>query len=145
MAVLEKPRFEKFAQARFRGFNIQRAYVLAGYKPDRKGASILNRRPEVKARIAELNADAARAATYEKVDAIRDIIAIIRARPTDGGPDNHLCNRHMSSRGEYFTFPDKLRAIERLARMLNWDTVESPISDNPDSLSACIARIREGK
>jgi hypothetical protein len=81
MPVLDKPRYDSFAQARFRGFTAHRAYVLAGYKPDRKGAFILNRRPEVRARVAELNAEAARLATYEKVDAIRDIIAIIRARP----------------------------------------------------------------
>ncbi|MCI0598715.1 MAG: hypothetical protein L0Y60_04210 [Beijerinckiaceae bacterium] len=65
MPALANPKWEKFARLRAEGKNIEEAYGGAGYKNSqlrkggtwngwRSGSSLMAKRPEVKARIAEL-------------------------------------------------------------------------------------------
>lgn len=53
------PAQEKFAQARFAGSTADEAYVIAGHKQHRGNASRMANDPLVKARVAELNKEAA--------------------------------------------------------------------------------------
>ena len=54
MSDLENPGWEAFAQGRARDLNMTDAYVAAGYKHSRGAGSRLNKKPEVKRRLAEL-------------------------------------------------------------------------------------------
>ncbi len=58
MAVLRNPKHDAFAHARARGCTQREAYEAADYNPKNKAvdqnAHSIERRPEVKARIAEL-------------------------------------------------------------------------------------------
>jgi hypothetical protein len=53
--VLENARHEGFARELARGKSLVRAYVAAGYAHNRPNASRLAKRPEVRARVAELH------------------------------------------------------------------------------------------
>src|SRR5450631_1805676 len=74
MPILENPRHELFAQELAKGNSSSEAYVLAGYKPSRKNAARLRANEGVKARLAELQAVAARstAITIESICAELD-------------------------------------------------------------------------
>lgn len=66
MPVLSKPRYERFAQAVASGKSQHDAYIYAGYAPNQKAkdvrsnAGALARKPEIAARIAELQDKQAR-------------------------------------------------------------------------------------
>lgn len=61
MPVLPDPKHEAYAQALARGLSGDKAYIEAGYKPNRGNASRLKSNENIKARVAELQA-----ATAEK-------------------------------------------------------------------------------
>jgi hypothetical protein len=54
MPVLKNPRHEAFAQALVRGESAAKAYVDAGYKPNRHNAAGLARQKHISTRVAEL-------------------------------------------------------------------------------------------
>ena len=54
MSALKNPRHEAFAQAPARGVPAAKAYVEAGYKPDRGNACALKQAQNVSARINEI-------------------------------------------------------------------------------------------
>jgi hypothetical protein len=72
--ILENQRHELFAQELAKGKSASEAYVLAGFRPSRKNASRLRANEGVKARLAELQAVAARstAITIESICAELD-------------------------------------------------------------------------
>jgi hypothetical protein len=71
--TLKIPRWEKFCQERLKGKSQARAYVAAGYKPNPKNAERLAARPEIKARIAELEGRAAEKAAITAADIARQL------------------------------------------------------------------------
>jgi hypothetical protein len=145
MPELSNTRYEAFAQARFRGCTVSAAYVAAGFTGQKTNASRISRRPEVRARIAELQHRAAMRAGYDISDAVQDLAGIIRARPGDANKDNPLCEARETRKGEveYF-FPPKLAALERLAKMLAWEgaTKTEPPPPPRDTLKEWLARER---
>jgi hypothetical protein len=122
MSELTNTRYEAFAQARCRGLTVTAAYVAAGFTGQKTNASRISRRPEVRARIAELQHRAALRASYDLADAVQYLAAILHARPGEAGPDNPMCEARETRKGDlgYF-FPPKLAALERLAKMLGWE------------------------
>jgi phage terminase small subunit len=78
MAALNKAAHERFAQLLAQGRKQADAYIGAGHKISRHGASVngsrLAKRPEIKARVAELLATTA-AASIEAVDELASEIA----------------------------------------------------------------------
>jgi hypothetical protein len=121
------PRHESFALARVKGLGIMAAYHDAGYTGDTPNlAWRLNSLPAVQARIAELNGGVADAVGYRRDDAIRDLVAIIRAHPKEAGPDHPLCEERMTSWGPYHRFPSKLAAITLLMKILGWKDLKPP-------------------
>jgi hypothetical protein len=138
------PRHEAFANARVKGLGVMAAYHAAGYTGDTPNlAWRLNSMPAVKARIAELNGGVETATGYRKDDAIRDLVTIIHALPSQAGPDHPLCEMRHSGWGSYHRFPSKLAAISLLIKMLGWAHPErGEVEHDPDAgfkkLAECI-------
>jgi hypothetical protein len=89
---------------------------------------------------------------YTKDDAVRDLVAIVHARPIDAGPDHPLCEARMTSWGKYHRFPSKLAAITLLARICGWVAVATrraeaeaarPPYDPDAKLRAFLVGVRE--
>lgn len=144
MSVLTNARREAFAQARFRGLSVMDAYRAAGYEGDTpKSASAISQHPEVKARLLELHNAAATVMTYDRRDAINDLVAIIKASPSEATPEHPLCETRTSRSGPYHRFPSKLRALSRLIKILGWDTPpEESETEAINPLHHLIQRVR---
>ena len=122
MNPLSNSRHEAFAQARFNGMPVMEAYHAAGYVgvlP--QVASKVSQHPDVKARLMELHNAAAKVMAYERLDAIKDLVAIIKARPSEAKPDHPLCEVRTGRSGQYHRFPSKLGAMARLVKIMGWD------------------------
>src|SRR6187455_3303741 len=121
MKPLQNPRHEAFAQARFSGMGVMEAYHAAGYVGTvAQLATKVSQHPDVKARIMELHNAAATVVAYEKLDAIKDLVSIIKARPSEAAPEHPLCEVRTGRQGQYHRFPSKLRALSRLAKIMGW-------------------------
>ncbi|MGC1902074.1 MAG: terminase small subunit, partial [Pseudolabrys sp.] len=59
MGILTNPRHELFAQELAKGKSATEAYTLAGYKPCRQNAARLTTNDDIRARLAEIQAQAA--------------------------------------------------------------------------------------
>jgi hypothetical protein len=115
------PKQESYAMARAKGLGVMAAYQAAGYEGGSANlAWRLNQLPAVRARIAELNGAVEAVTGYGKDDLVRDLVAIVHARPNEAGADHPLCEVRMTSWGKYHRFPSKLAAITLLARVCGW-------------------------
>jgi phage terminase small subunit len=79
MPPLENPRHERFAQALFEGKTADEAYVHAGYKPNDGNCIRLKGNERVKSRLAELQAQAAKASEVTVASLLAELEAA-RAR-----------------------------------------------------------------
>src|SRR3954469_499671 len=130
MSALTNSRHEAFAQARFSGMSVMEAYRAAGYEgATPQVASAVSQHPEVKARLMELHNKAATIMAYEKDDAIRDLVSVIKGRPCDAAAGNPLCEPRSSKDGPCYRFPSKLRAMARLIRIMGWADVNKQGQD----------------
>jgi hypothetical protein len=144
------PKQEAFAIARANGLGVMAAYHAAGYEGGSANlAWRLNHIPAVRARIAELNGTVETITGYGKDDAVRDLVAIIHARPSEAGPDHPLCERRLTSWGEYHRFPSKLAALTLLARLCHWNhskarEAQDAVPYHPDeNLRQYLHRVRQ--
>src|SRR5512147_2655907 len=83
MPTLRNPRREKFALALSEGKSASQAYIDAGYKPCRQNAARMMTNDDIKARVAELQAGAAKqsAVTLETILAeLADAAAVAKDR-----------------------------------------------------------------
>ena len=71
MAALENPRHERFALGLFEGKSADKAHQDAGYKPNRGNAIRLKANESIKARLDELQAEAAKQAGVTKEEVYR--------------------------------------------------------------------------
>ena len=104
------------------------AYGKAGYSTKGRNAEgnafALMENHGVKAYIAELREAAATAAGMTRDEAISMLAKIINSKPSEASMENPLCDLRTSKAGPYAAFPDKLRCLARLAKMLGWDGPE---------------------
>ena len=146
MPVLTNSRHEAFAQNRFSGMSVMDAYRAAGFVGQSpQVASSVSRHPDVKARILELHNAAATVIAYERLDAIRDLVTIINAKPSEATPDHPLCEARTGRQGKYHRFPSKLRAMARLVKIMGWDEPRPEDEDDepqPDPIKELLIRIR---
>jgi hypothetical protein len=147
MNPLSNSRHEAFAQARFSGLGVMESYRAAGYEGELpQSASKVSQHPDVKARLMELHNAAATVVAYEKLDVIKDLVSIIKARPSEAAPDHPLCEVRTGRQGQYHRFPSKLRAMARLAKIMGWDEplkVEINAEDaEPDRMILKLQEIR---
>lgn len=145
MALLENPQHEAFAQARFSGKSLLEALEAAGLTGCKATASNLNRLPEVRERVTALYRGAAAKATYQKTSAIRDLIAIIHACPSDAGPGEPLCETRLGKDGPYYRFPPKLQALARLIKLMGWIEPVAAESEPKDYFTEMLVDIRSGR
>lgn len=73
MPALKNTRYEAYAQHRAKGKTKDKSYALAGFKPHRSNARRLDCRPEVQARIAELQGKAAEKAVTTVADIAKQL------------------------------------------------------------------------
>jgi hypothetical protein len=127
-------RQESYAVARVKGMSIMASYHAAGYTGHSPNlAWRLNSMPAVRARINELNGEVENTLGYHRDDAARDLILIIRATPSEVGPDHPYCEKRVTSWGTYHRFPSKLVALTLLARLLNWNgPTKLQVAHDPD-------------
>jgi hypothetical protein len=69
---------------------------------------------------------------------------IIRATPSEVGPDHPFCEQRMTSWGQHVRFPSKMAALTLLARMLGWNgPTKVEVAHDPDAgfkkLRECIS------
>lgn len=83
MAALKDPQYEKFASELAELKPPMEAYKLAGFAPHRGNANRLARRPEIKARVAELLNEAAEYADIRRVRVLVEIDRVGRANLAD--------------------------------------------------------------
>lgn len=126
MPILTNPRWEKFAQGLAAGLRHTDAYRQAGFAS--KGAAIkscalkLSKRPEVKARFAELqreNAAAARMDRQGMIDYLIDVMLTPIGRIGSGHRLAQLVRE--TEQWSEVRMPDKLKAAEALAKMCGWN------------------------
>lgn len=73
MPPLKKPEHERFAQEIAKGATLGAAYVAAGYAKNDKNAARLKKRPDVQARITELQERTAEKATTTAADIAKQL------------------------------------------------------------------------
>lgn len=73
MPVLKNPRHEAFAQQLAKGKTADEAYVLAGYKKNRKNASRLKTNEDIQARIEDILRRSAKKAEIQLADVIAEM------------------------------------------------------------------------
>lgn len=142
MPILDNPRHEAFAQARGRGLDVKASYVEAGYKSRKASpgsAWRLNKRPEIRKRIAECRDETLR---YDKAYLVRKLVAIIEARPNDAKPDNALCETRVVGGKGLHLFPPKLDAIAQLWKVIGADAAAKP-AEATDTLKEWLAKERK--
>jgi hypothetical protein len=147
MSALKNPRHEVFALARFRALTVPEAYREAGYegKGDHN-CTVVNRRADVRARIAELHQGVAERIAYEKLDAVKDLVTIIRALPSEARKGHPLAEGRWSSKGRFYRFPDKLEALAQLIRLMGWDEpvkVETSEAADNAAMTELLSSIRK--
>jgi len=71
MPALENPKHERFAQELAKGFSADKAYELAGFKPNRGNAVTLKRKESISNRVAELLAEREAIHAQATADAIK--------------------------------------------------------------------------
>jgi hypothetical protein len=80
------------------------------------------------------NGGVATANNYSRDDAVRDLVTIIRARPSEATPDHPLCEERLTAWGSYHRFPSKLAAMTLLFRILGWHAPDLPqVPHDPDA------------
>jgi hypothetical protein len=140
------PKQEAFANSRVQGLGVMAAYQAAGFTGGAPHlAWRINNHPPVQARIAKLNGGVETLTGYRRDDLVRDLISIIRARPSEATEDHPLCETRMTAWGLYYRFPSKLVALLLLSRLHRWH--EAPlVPHDPDAnLNAFLARIRSSE
>jgi hypothetical protein len=148
MNPLSNSRHEAFAQARFSGMSVMEAYRAAGYVGELPQiASKVSQHPDVKARLMELHNAAAKVMAYERLDAIKDLLTIVKARPSEAAADHPLCEVRTGRNGQYHRFPSKLRAMARLVKIMGWDEPPKVNDEEPeptDRLTLLLMKVRKG-
>ncbi len=129
MPVLSNPKHELFAQEVAKGTPLEKAYAVAGYKPDRKNAQRLTTKDDVRSRIDEILTQAAVKAgvSVERiVDELRDVAF---ASITDA-----------VEWGEAIAVKNKRGAIQVVQAV-----VFKPSADLPPRVTAAISEVRKTK
>lgn len=83
MGALENVRHEEFALQISEGRTLLEAHKAAGYVPDAGNAKRLRKRPEVRARIAELRSEAAEFANVRRIRVVLEVDRVGRANIRD--------------------------------------------------------------
>lgn len=135
MPALTNPSHEKFALLVAADRSASDAYAMAGFRPDTSNATKLMKRPEVAARVSELQGEALEAEGITRERIVAEAARIAFA-DLDGFDEGHVL---VPSEAEIWTdargrrrtrvMADKLKALELLGR---WYGLDRPAPAEPD-------------
>ena len=155
MPVLSNPREERFCQFRAEGMSADEAYVAAGYKKHRGNASRMSANENIIARIAEIQGEAAARVVMELAEGLQFCSDIIRAAVGNLDQFSPLVQEYtrdvIGSEDEgqitriKIKVPNKLDALDKLAKFKGWYATEKLQVDAADPLLAVLARARQRK
>lgn len=119
MAVLDNIKHERFARFLFEGIDPRSAYVKAGYKPNNGNAYTLKEDQRIRARLTEMETDAARAAALDKSYVLAGLIDIYEKSSVK----IPVLDREGKPTGEYrYDSAGAVRALELLGKHLKMFT-----------------------
>jgi hypothetical protein len=127
--VLRNARHEKFAQGVAGGKKPSQAYETAGFarKPGFgfAGSWKLMRKPEVLARIAELQRQAEAECRISRKQLLDFLVEVMLTPAGEVHVDHRLCQAfHHTKRMQWLRMPDKLKAAELVIKIHGWDEPE---------------------
>jgi hypothetical protein len=148
MPKLRKVCHEKFAQAVASGLNASEAYrqVSGNHKNANVHSDEWMKCRGVEERIRELQEENNRKSELSREEALAFLANVVRTPAGDVGPHDALCQAHKHTIGDGWEshdirVPDKLGAIQQLARMCNWNAPEK-FQVSGDTLSAYLVALR---
>jgi hypothetical protein len=149
VAILKNQRHEVFAQGIAKGLSASDAFrVVTPGNPKNVDikACQMRRQAGVEERIAELRRENDRKATLSRQQALEWLTRVITTPAGEVGPHDPLCqsNKHTTGDGweaHEIRIPDKLGALQQLAKMCDWNSAER-ISVDADSLSNYLLELR---
>ena len=147
MPALANPRHERFAQAVASGKSASEAYRQSG--ANGKNADVHAARLMVNdgicKRVAELKAAQSQKSELSR-DQAREFLTEVILTPA-GRVDEHsrLCQSYkVTSEGREIRMPDKLRAIELLAKLCGWNEPDKYKLGADDELMELLSQLRGG-
>lgn len=140
MPALKNIVHERFARYVAKGMSLRNAALKAD--PEYKGnaphmlANQLRKRPDVDARITELVDEDCKKLDLGKEDVLRMLAQMVQLAPSEASLDSNLCDlRYVGKEAmPVAVIPDRLRTLERLAKMQGWDKENLEISASKDVL-----------
>jgi hypothetical protein len=147
--ILKNQRHEVFAQGIAKGLSASDAFrVVTPGNPKNVDikACQMRRQAGVEERIAELRRENDKKATLSRAQALKWLTRVITTGAGDVGPHDALCQSHKVTSGDGWEsheirVPDKLGAIQQLAKMCNWNAPEK-FQVGGDTLSAYLVALR---
>ena len=99
-------------------------------------ANQLRKRPDVDQRISELVEEDCKKLDLGKEDVLRLLAQMIQMAPSEASLDSNLCDLRYVGKDAMpvAVIPDRLRTLERLAKMQGWDKENLEISASQDVL-----------
>jgi hypothetical protein len=125
MPVLKDPRHEKFSQLRASGktgSDSYRGVAGANAKNPDVMADQWMKRPEIAARIKELQAEAGKRCSMSREQFIESLVKMYQGQPGEAALDNPLCDSLISRGVRHAVFPMKTAVANQIAKLCGWDT-----------------------
>ena len=132
MPTLENTRHEHFCQLVVKGASHRDAYRKSYAKPGSylgSNGSKLMRTPHIRARVSELQEEAARDTVLSLQNMLRYLTSIVMAKPSEMDENSTICQSFKRTKdGIECKFPDKIRVLELLVKLQGL-TRETPAQD----------------
>lgn len=148
MPVLSNPRQEAFAQLYVETGNASEAWRRVTGKTGNADVNAFKwlGRPEVKARIAEIQAENDRLCQLKRDEALAFLATVVRTPLGKVDRDSPLCQEHTKTDSEHSSterikMPGKLEALRLVGQWCGWETGTQAENKMTDSLIAGIRRI----
>ncbi|HEY5742319.1 MAG TPA: terminase small subunit [Terrimicrobiaceae bacterium] len=144
MPILANAKHELFSQLVASGKSEMSAFAEAGYsaRSAKQNAHRLSENEGIKARIAELKGRTAEKCEATRAEVLKFLVGVVRAKPSEAGFENPLCESVITKAGPTAAFPSKLGALAQLAKMCGWNEPEKVQVGMEAELVAVIAKIR---
>ena len=140
MPALKNIVHERFARYVAKGMSLRNAALKADPEYEGKAphmlANQLRKRPDVDSRIQESVEDDCKKLDLGKEDVLRMLAQMVQLSPSEASLDSNLCDiRYVGKDATPVAVtPDRLRTLERLAKMSGWDKENIEISASQDVL-----------